>query len=142
MATWRDFGENLSQLASAVFMEVGCNKREIDYQRVLVRKLKALYGECNVEQEVGISHQYGMSSSLAFGGRQMERRCLDIMVFLDNGDWAVIELKASQQLTAEHEDQLRRYIRSVNMIGYRTAEYGFLINFPTNDTYPEIRYVR
>ena len=143
METLIKFNENLHQTVLNVFNTIGMNQKESAYRQCLYNKLTNIYPPGSVRQEVPFTRPVN-TVSRHFHRAHSQMICqkrVDIILCLPDGNWVILELKATLHLTDRDENQLREYFRMVQASGL-PCQHGYLINFPKTTSIPEIKYIR
>ncbi|CAM9567823.1 unnamed protein product [Scytosiphon promiscuus] len=122
--TIRELKEDMEGMCRTVFASLGRQQSENAYQRAL-----------KVELELrGVAVQVEAKISVTYKNVEISSRRVDLLLTLDGGSKAIVEMKAVQTITkgtnlhAVH--QLQYYLDAFEV------EHGFLVNFPHDAGFP------
>lgn len=118
-----ELGDVLLDMSKALFDVLGTQNLEATYQRALCLDLA----------DMGISTEQEVPINLMYKGSVVGHRRADVILTLEDGSRAIIELKAvAGNVGREHVKQLQYYLSHFNI------DTGFVINFPHDAGFPEI----
>ena len=115
--------ERLPEICRTIFQQVGSQQTESTYQNCLMIDLEES-GLLRVdsEPEIQLTHK-----NVVVGTRRP-----DLVVTDKHGRKAVLELKAVNEMTADHMQQLEFYLH------YANIDIGYLINFPHDASFQSV----
>ena len=115
--------EHLPEICRTIFQQIGSQQTESTYQNCLMIDLEES-GLLRVDSEPEIQLTY---KNVVVGTRRP-----DVVVTDKHGRKAVLELKAVNEMTANHMQQLEFYLH------YADIDVGYLINFPHDASFQNV----
>jgi len=112
----------LPGLCREIISFLGSHNLEATYQRALKIDL----------EERGIRVAEEVEIPLMYKGRKVGTRRADLVINMESGETAILEIKAVNALSGEHLKQLEFYLSNFKIID------GYLINFPHDSGFPPI----
>lgn len=115
---------HLPTICSCIFEQLGSQQLEAPYKKCLKLELEAAgVKQVRLEQPV---------FQLLYKGSVVGTRRADILLELESGEWAIIELKAVNEMQVDHQKQLEYYLH------HSGVEKGYLVNFPHDSGFPAV----
>eukprot|EP00529_Nitzschia_sp_RCC80_P032416 CAMPEP_0113499736 /NCGR_PEP_ID=MMETSP0014_2-20120614/31917_1 /TAXON_ID=2857 /ORGANISM="Nitzschia sp." /LENGTH=232 /DNA_ID=CAMNT_0000393951 /DNA_START=289 /DNA_END=987 /DNA_ORIENTATION=- /assembly_acc=CAM_ASM_000159 len=115
--------EHLPKICKTIFQQIGSQQTESTYQNCLLIDLEES-GLLRVDSEPEIR--------LTYKNKIVGTRRPDLVVTDKHGRKAVLELKAVNEMTSDHMQQLEFYLH------YANIDIGYLINFPHDASFQSV----
>ncbi|KAL3903766.1 MAG: hypothetical protein SGARI_005237 [Bacillariaceae sp.] len=114
---------HLPEICANIFQLIGSQQLEATYQRCLkIDLIEAGIPTVELEPEI----------QLTYKDQVVGTRRADILLELQSGESAILELKAVDDMSCDHMRQLEYYLHHTGV------EKGYLVNFPHDCKYPRV----
>jgi GxxExxY protein len=114
--------KKLPSICSSIFEVIGSQQTESTYQRALKIDLEEAGSKVHMEPEI----------ELMYKGQVVGTRRPDLILTMESGEKAVLELKAVDKMQHDHVKQIEYYMHHTGI------HRGYLINFPHDTTFQAV----